>query len=233
MSGIIGSIVGSGAESAPVITYLGDYFIGNRNAGQSFSTTLNIGDPHPNVRIIAYNRSDLYPSGTLNFSCSFDGTVATRSNAGGSWPEGQSITTQFNLWTGNISLWVSQQFQNGGAVNLNFNCSVSSWQGPVGFLKVVNLRSPTPIATANAASSRTINMENGAFVIFSGVSSNFGARDAPSSITNTTFRFRSSNAPASNSVAPFSGFDYQNLTGVPQTLTFTTNSGLASYYLFR
>lgn len=235
MSAILATIVGSGEDSDPQITYIKNEFVGSRSANNSYTTTVDIGLPHPNRRLIMYNISDLYPTGTVNFSCTVNGVPVTNINTTGGYADGTSITTAATVWAGSNRVWISDPIPTGTTATVVFNNSLDSWWGNIGFIRAVNLLNSGVVSTGTQSTS-TITVPIGGLVLFQGESTfniNTSPQDSPSTITNTTFRFRSDVSPITGGTSPYSAFDYVNNTRTEQTLTFTPNSGLYRYYIFR
>ena len=228
MSGIL-SISSAGAfDSTPDVEYLGDVFLGERAANSTFTHTLNIGDPHPNRRILVFNTNDYFstsPSNpTLVQTCRANGVSLPRV---GQLADGFVVSTDFAVYTNRTSSWTSQIIPDGTTASFEFDCSARTYWCRVGFVRVTNLLSDNPAFQTTLNSPHTISsIPPGQIIVFSGRAGSLSSTASPSSVTNTTFLFREGSGSASVSTAPFSAFLYQNTTRQPQDVTFTPDQGL-------
>ena len=227
MSGIL-SISSAGAfDSTPDVEYLGDVFLGERAANSTFTHTLNIGDPHPNRRILVFNTNDYFstsPSNpTLVQTCRANGVSLPRV---GQLADGFVVSTDFAVYTNRTSSWTSQIIPDGTTASFEFDCSARTYWCRVGFVRVTNLLSDNPAFQTTLGSPHTISsIPAGQIIVFTGRASSNSSNDSPTSVTNTTFLFREGSGSVSTSQAPYSAFLYQNTTRQPQDVTFTPDQG--------
>lgn len=228
MSGAIAAAVsGGGFDSTPTVTYLGSVFIGNLAANTIFSHTLNIGQPQPNRRVIAFNNNDYFSTSPnnpiLSQKCRFAGIQAVRT---GNLPEGFLVDTQFSVYIGRFSVWTSQKLTSGTTINVQFECTARTYWCEVGFVRIDNLLDG--LKSTSRVTQSTITANNllpGEVAVLQSRGEGVGQSNSATQITNTQFLFRQGSGRPSQSNAPFSAFLYQNTTRTTKNLTFNADQG--------
>jgi hypothetical protein len=235
MSGILSNFVGSSRESLPELSYVTNIFLGNRSANTPYTTTVNIGDPHPNRRLVIYNYTDYFSSSpnnpVLSQKCYVNGNLLTRITDGGR-AEGFVVSTAFDVYAGNSSMWVSDKIPAGTTATLEFDSTARAYWGPLGIMKVINLDNSVPQTAGVVSAPWDLTVNSGSFVIFNARASALNAFNTATTISNATNRFREGTGAPNPTTAPYAGFDYQNTGQSSATLSFTPDSSTYRYFLF-
>jgi hypothetical protein len=236
MSGILCNLAGTGQDRGLIVSYVTSIFLGERAANNSYTEVVNIGVAHPDRRILIYHRNDIFSTNpnnpTLSQTCTVNGTLVTRNSEGGR-AEGFVASTAFSVYAGNSSLWISDPVPTGTTATLVFNSTARMYWGPLAVMTIINLKNTTPTTATKSSSPWDLTVPAGGLVVFNGRSSGLNAFDAPSTITNATYRFREGTGAPNPTSAPYSGFDYLNTTPTPQSVAFQPNSGEYRYFTFR
>jgi hypothetical protein len=232
MAGIIGNTPNYAQRRGAIFTFRQSIFLGNRSSNTPYTTTVDIGEPNLDRRLVILMTDDI-PGQNVNLivSCKVNGVTAARV---GSRPDGYPITTQFSLWAANASRWTSQQIPEGTTATLEFDSNANMYWGPIVIYTVINLKSTTTVDTGfKGAAPWDLTVPAGAGVIFLPKSTDFNANNSPSTITNTTFRTRERTGAPNLTLAHYGGFDYFNPTPLSQTVSFTPDQGHYNYFTYR
>jgi hypothetical protein len=232
MSGVISHTPNYSQQRGAVLSYRGSIFLGNRSANNPYTTTIDIGEPNLDRRLIIHMTDDI-PGQNVNLiiSCKVNGTTLTRT---GTRADNYPITTQFTLWAANRSRWVSQQIPEGTTATLEFDSNANMYWGPIVIYTVINLKSTTATAVVKKTDPPwDITVPAGGIILFAPLSTTFNSNDSPSTITNATLRTRERAGAPNLTLAHYGGFDYTNITPLSQTLSFTPDQGDYQYYIYR
>jgi len=178
----------------------------------SFSySNVDIGDPHPDRRLILRFEGGIFPSGTLNQVCTVNGVPAALIHS--DLPNGFFISSSYSLYAIRDAIFVSEPIPDGNTANVVFSNGLSNDVMGVNILKCIGPRPAIESSLRTASVTRRIRSKGFATV-------KYRTQNSGESISNATKRFRLLAGGWHHSLG-----EYINETGSEQDVTFTSATG--------
>lgn len=178
----------------------------------SFSyAKIDIGDPHPDRRLILHFEGAIRPSGTLNQVCTVNGAAAALIHA--DLPNGFFISGSFSLYAIRDAIFVSEPVPDGNTASVVFSNGLTNDVMGVNIMTCIGPRPAIESSLRTASVTRRIPSKGFATV-------KYRTQNSAESISNATKRFRLLAGGWHHSLG-----EYINETGAEQDVTFTSATG--------
>jgi hypothetical protein len=178
----------------------------------SFSyPNVDIGDPHPDRRLILHFEGAIFPSGTLNQVCTVNGVAAALIHS--DLPNGFFISSSYSLYAIRDAIFVSEPIPDGNTASAVFSNGLSNDVMGVNIVKCIGPRPAIASSIRTTSVSRRIRSKGFATV-------KYRTQNSGESISNATKRFRLLAGGWHHSLG-----EYINETGSEQDVTFTSATG--------